>query len=75
MIRDGKRYIGRFEQKPDGTRIAVYASMDGVYLRQENRRNCVRDYGTFLFIPYTECETFEQLFREAVDICREIRYG
>lgn len=73
MICDGKRYIGRFEQKSDGTCIAVYASMGGVYLRQENRRNCARDYGTFMFIPYAKCETFEQMFREALDNCREIR--
>lgn len=68
-----KTYIGMFEQKPDGTRVAVYASADGVYLRQENRRNCARDYGTFLFIPYTKCETFEQTFRRAVDDCRAMR--
>ena len=65
-----KTYIGRFEQKPDGTCIAVYASAcEGVYLRQENRRNCTRDCGAYLYIPYSKFDTFEQLFRDAMDEC------
>ena len=65
-----KTYIGRFEQKPDGTCVAVYASAcGGVYLRQENRRNCARDYGTFLYIPYSKIEVFEELLRKAMEEC------